>query len=232
MVNIWPFFAQLSGAACPVCGLPGDGLCIGCLDTLPRNHHPCGVCALPLPPEAPPGTLCAECQLQRPSFDEVLAPLLYKTPVDELIARFKYHHGLPVGRMLSEILLRAAGERSDRPELLLPVPIQASRLRERGFNQAGEITCHLAHGLGLKWSTTLLARVRDTGPQRSLGRRRRRRNLRGAFTCLGGIPRHVALVDDVMTTGATAEALSRVLRQAGAGRIEVWTIARTPRGDA
>ena len=232
MVNIWSFFAQLSGAACPLCRAPGDGLCTRCLDTLPRNDHPCSICALPLPPGAPPGTLCAECQLHRPSFDRVLAPLLYAKPVDELIAGFKYHHRLPQGRILSDILLQAVADRPDRPDLLLPVPIQADRLRQRGFNQAGEIARHLARGLGLKWSTTLLARVRDTGPQRGLGRRQRRSNLRGAFTSLAGIPTHVALVDDVITTGATAEELGRVLRRAGAGRIELWAIARTPRGGA
>jgi len=229
MVNIWHFFAQLSGAACPLCRVPGDGLCARCLDTLPRNDRSCNVCALPLPPGAPPETLCAECQLHRPSFDQVLAPLLYARPVDELIAGFKYHHRLPEGRILSDLLLQAAADRPNHPDLLLPVPIQAGRLRERGFNQAAEIARHLARGLGLRWSTTLLARVRDTGPQRGLARRQRRSNLRGAFTSLGDPPPHVALVDDVMTTGATAEELSRVLRRAGAGRIEVWAIARTPR---
>ena len=226
MVNIWSFFAQLSGAACALCRAPGDGLCARCLDTLPRNHHPCSICALPLPPGAPPDTPCAECQLHRPSFDQVRAPLLYARPVDELIAGFKYQHRLPEGRILNDILLQAVAERPDRPDLLLPVPIQADRLRERGFNQASEIARHLAHGLGLNWSTTLLARVRETGPQRGLGRRRRRSNLRGAFTSLGRIPKHVALVDDVITTGATVRQVATTLRQAGVGRISVIAVAR------
>jgi ComF family protein len=230
MMNIWSFFTQLGGAACPLCQAPGDGLCSACLDALPRNHRPCAVCALPLPAGAAPGTLCAQCQANPPAFDQVLAPLLYAPPVDGLIAGFKYHHQLPAGRLLGDLLLRAATDRSTRPELLLPVPIPAGRLRERGFNQAGEIARHLARGLGLKWSPGVLDRIRDAGPQRGMGRAQRLRNLRGAFACRGRVPGHVALVDDVVTTGATAEELCRVLRGAGAARVDVWAIARTPCG--
>ena len=101
MVNIWPFFDQITGAGCPLCRAPGDGLCAACLDALPRNPKPCPVCALPLPVPAAPGTLCADCQIRRPAFDRAVAPLLYLAPVDDLVSGFKYQHRLHLGRVLA-----------------------------------------------------------------------------------------------------------------------------------
>ena len=230
MVNICPDFMQLVGSGCALCRAPADGLCEACLDALPRNLNPCRDCALPLPHSAPALTQCAACQTRAPSFDRAFAPLLYAPPLDDLIAGFKYRQRLPLGRMLGRILARALGDPHERPQLLLPVPAAPRRLRERGFNQAAELTHMLAAHLDIPWTSARLYRVRDAEPQRGLTRRERRRNLRAAFACRGRLPPHVALIDDVITTGATAEEASRVLKNAGAARVEVWAVARTPLG--
>jgi len=231
MVNIWSFFAQLTGGACPLCRAPGAGICAACDAALPRNRHACRRCALPLPDSSPAETLCAACQRHPPAFDRVHAPLRYERPVDDLISRFKYHHGLALGRLLAEILSDSIREDRDAamPELLLPVPMNAAGLRRRGFNQAAELTRVVSRRLGIAWSPRQLSRIRHAEHQRGLKRGQRRRNLRGAFRCQGRLPAHVALVDDVVTTGATVEEISRVLRSGGAKRIEVWAVARTPR---
>jgi len=230
MVNIWPRFAQLTGGGCALCGAPADGLCQACLDTLPRNLNPCRGCALPLPDGAPDDTPCAACQARAPSFDRAFAPLLYTSPLDDLIAGFKYHQRLPLGRMLGNILAATLDGHHEPPQLLLPVPATPQRLRERGFNQAAELARILAAHLNIAWTTGRLCRARDARTQRGLTRRERHRNLRGAFACRGPLPRHVALIDDVITTGATAEEASRILKKAGAERVEVWAVARTPTG--
>lgn len=229
MVNIWSIFSQLAGGGCPLCRQPGDEICLPCRDALPFNHHPCPRCALPMPDTVPAGTQCADCQARSPAFERALAPLQYLPPVDDLVAQFKYHRHLHLGRMLAGILADAARSTDSGIRLLLPVPLQVQRLRERGFNQAGELARWLSPQLGIPWSEGRLIRVRDSGHQQASTRGQRRRNVRGAFACRGRLPPRVALIDDVMTTGATAEAACRALQAAGVERVEVWTVARTPR---
>lgn len=232
MVNIWPVFSQFMGAACALCGTPADGLCPSCRAALPGNDHACMRCALPLPSGAPRGTLCADCQARPPAYDLVVAPLIYDAPVDDLIGAFKYHHRLPLGRLLAGILADALRGRHDLPSLLLPIPAAPGRLRERGFNQAAELARALNQDLEIAYAHRRLIRVRDADRQRGLGRRQRQRNLHGAFAWRGDAPPHVALIDDVMTTGTTVEAASRVLKKAGVECVEVWAVARTPRTTA
>lgn len=232
MVNIWPIFSQVVGGDCPLCRRPGDGICRRCARALPYNRHPCPRCALPLPEAAPPGMLCAECQARTPSFDRVLAPLLYRAPVDKLVAGLKYHQQLHFGPLLAGILAELVQREESGTQLLLPVPMQAQRLRERGFNQAAELARCLSLRLGIPWAADRLLRIHGGDPQQTLKRGQRRHNVRGAFACSSALPARVALIDDVMTTGATAEEASRTLRAAGAERIEVWTVARTPREKA
>lgn len=229
MDNICTRIFQLLGARCPLCHTSADGLCTDCRDALPLNRHACPSCALPLPEGAPAGMSCAGCQRHRPAYDGAFAPLLYLPPVDELIAGFKYHQRRAFGRIVGGLLADALCGRRDAAELLLPVPMHPRRLRERGFNHASEITRIVARRTGIRWHSGILVRTRDGSHQRGLSRRQRLSNIRGAFAARGEVPGHVALVDDVMTTGATAEALSDVLRTAGAQRVEVWAVARTPR---
>jgi ComF family protein len=228
MVNIWPIIDQAFGSCCPICRAPGDGICAGCDAVLPRNRHPCRRCALPLPASAARGSECPACQRRPPAFDRALAPLLYQAPVDDLVSRFKYHHQLDLGRLLAAALAEALQAHPFRPDLLLPVPMSADSLAARGFNQAAELAAQLSRRLAIPWAANRLRRDGSGRHQRGLDRRARLRNLRGAFSTRGRLPAQVAIIDDVLTTGATVEEVSRTLRRAGVERIEVWTVARTP----
>ncbi|HXZ49022.1 MAG TPA: ComF family protein [Usitatibacter sp.] len=148
--------------------------------------------------------------------------------MDRLVQRFKYAGDLAVGRWLADELAMRVGP-EPRPDLLVAPPLAPARLRERGFNQALEVARQIGRRIGVRTSATGLRRLRETPPQEGLTRRERRANLRGAFGCdlaLGGA--HVAIVDDVVTTGATADALARVLKARGAGHVAVWALARAP----
>jgi ComF family protein len=117
--------------------------------------------------------------------------------------------------------------RLPRPDLLVAPPLTRARLRERGFNQALELAKTVGRELGVAVAIEGLRKVRETAPQPSLGGKARRRNLRGAFACRTSLAgAHVAIVDDVLTTGATADAVARVLKGAGAARVSLWTVAR------
>ena len=211
---------------CMLCaGASGNRLvCEACAGSLPRSPQACERCAIAL---ANAG-ICGECQRRAPSFDAAFAAFEYRFPLDRLVQRFKYAGDLAAGKWLAlELAARVAP--CERPDLLVAPPIAPSRLRERGFNQAVVIAKVIGKRLGIRHAPEALAKVRDTSPQPGLGRRARLANLRDAFRCdarLAG--EHVAIVDDVMTTGATADTLARVLKAAGAARVSVWTLARTP----
>jgi ComF family protein len=159
----------------------------------------------------------------------VLAPLLYRAPIDSLVTGLKYQQQLHFAPLLAGILAELAQQKESGVQLLLPVPMQAQRLRERGFNQAAELARCLSLRLGIPWAADRLFRIRGGDQQQTLKRGQRRRNVCGAFACNGVLPARVALIDDVMTTGATAEEACRSLKAAGAERVEVWTVARTGR---
>lgn len=204
--------ALAAGQDCLLCAASADGLvCAGCEARLPRCDAP---------GDEPLGALQA--------FDEWHAAFDYRFPVDRLIQRFKFAGDLVVGRWLARQLSRRVAP-LPAPDLLVAPPLTSARLRERGFNQALEVAKVLGGEQSIGVDIDGLAKVRDTIPQPALGGRARRRNLRGAFTCrLALSGEHVAIVDDVLTTGATADAVARVLKVAGAGRVSVWALARAP----
>ncbi|MET0331963.1 MAG: ComF family protein [Dyella sp.] len=224
--SLWRWLLPLR---CLLCGAPGaDGvdLCPGCVAELPRNRSCCARCALPL---ASPAALCGRCQRQPPPWDAAWAPFRYGWPLDRLESRFKFAAELAAGRVLSALWLREPMPPS-LPSLLLPVPLHQSRLRQRGYNQALELAKPLAGAHALTLRHDLLLRQRATDAQTELDARERRRNVRGAFAIKTDavLPSHVALLDDVMTTGATLAECARVLRRAGVARIDVWALARAP----
>lgn len=211
----------------------GHPLCGSCQDELPWLGGHCRICAVPLPAS---GLVCGACQKRPPTFDRVEAAWRYAFPVDSLITRFKHQARWPLGRLLAEQLshhlLHAFAEGLPRPALLLPVPLGRRRLRRRGFNQAGMLADWLGTALGIPVRGDWLLRPREGANQQELDAAARRRNLRHAFALADraqpdGLA--VALVDDVLTTGATAEALARLLRSRGAARVDVYCLARTPR---
>jgi ComF family protein len=186
-----------------------------------------------------PGLVCAACEAdlgadgtpgawRGVAFDEAIARFEYRFPVDRLVQRFKYGGDLAVGRWLAERLAERVRDAA-RPDLLAVPPLGPTRLRERGFNQALEIARTVGKRLGVAVDARAVARRRDTPPQASLDRRARAANLRGAFACgtdVRGL--HVAIVDDVLTTGATVDAIARVLKAGGAERVSAWAVARAP----
>jgi ComF family protein len=216
---------------CLLCGgnAGSDRLCRGCTDDLPWHRMPhCPQCALP----TANGRLCGACLKRPPAFDRTRSALSYRFPVDQLIQRLKYNGRLAAAPVLGDLLARDV-ESAPHPDLLIPMPLHPSRIRERGFNHASEIGRHVARSLGLPLATTFCQRIRDTPPQVALAYDARRRNVRGAFTCSGDVAgKRIAVIDDVMTTGTSLDELSKTLKQAGATEVEAWVVARTlPHGD-
>jgi ComF family protein len=155
-------------------------------------------------------------------------PFRYGWPLDRLESRFKFAGDLAAGRALSQLCLREP--LPALPQVIVPVPLHRSRLRQRGYNQALELARPLTQALGVPLRRDLLWRTRSTHAQTELGALARRRNVRGAFDVrnVDSLPAHVALFDDVMTTGATLIECARVLRRAGVQRVDVWALARAP----
>ena len=213
---------------CLLCDEPAGtvcNLCDACVGELPAVSNPCVVCGAGAVPHS---TLCRSCAMRAPRMDRTICALAYAPPVDYLVGRLKFGRDLRVVPALATVLDRAVA-REASVDWLAPVPISAARLRHRGFNQAIEIARHLGrrHAIPLTWAVRR-RRGADT-PQSSLPDTAARRvNVAGAFEVGGAIHGHVAIVDDVVTTGATVNALARCLKRAGAERVDVWAVARTP----
>lgn len=215
---------------CLLCGERGQGrlsLCAACAADMPRNDVCCMRCGLPLAAAAP---LCGRCQKCAPPWDAAWVPFRYEWPLAPLEARFKFGADLAAGRSLAT-LWTGSTPPVELPQAVVPVPLHRSRLRRRGYNQALELAKPLARQLGIPLLRDALQRVRATGAQTDLNALQRRRNVRGAFAVPAGaaLPAHVAVLDDVFTTGATLGECARVLRRAGVARVDVWALARAPR---
>jgi ComF family protein len=218
---------------CAVChGWGEQRVCATCLHRFVPPRPRCRRCALAVPPGV---TVCGTCLTAPPPFDRALAAVDYQHPWSTLILQLKFNAGLELASVLATLLAEAALSRpGPLPDLLLPVPLSPARLRERGFNQAWELARRLGPALPVPASAGVLHRVADTPHQLAFPVERRAANVSGAFAVAGAhraavAGRCVALVDDVMTTGATAAEAARVLKRAGAARVEVWALARTPR---
>lgn len=216
---------------CRLCGATtgaGDGLCAGCLTDLPWVAGGCRCCARSLP-DGTTVELCGACLKKPPAFDTTTALLRYRAPVDYLIQRLKFSGELAVAPLLARQLARKISGRTNvLPELLIPVPLHHTRLRERGFNQSTELARQLSRRLKIPVQHKLCRRIRHTPPQSLMPPAERRRNLCRAFRVDGKLyAGHVAIIDDVLTTGHTASELASALRHAGARMIEVWVIARS-----
>jgi len=200
--------------------------CRACFATLPWNLPACPHCAEPLPGR-PEARLCGRCLRRPPSFECSRVPLRYEQEVAFLVQRFKFEASPRAGAVLLALLEAGLSETALAwPEALVPVPLHPRRARERGFDQGEWLARRLARRLEL--SLVRARRCRDTPTQRGLDRDERRRNLSGAFVIEAALPHRVVLVDDVMTTGATLEALAVACRAAGAREVEAWAVARTP----
>ena len=216
------FLANLFfGGACFLCrGRSHELLCDACRSELPHlAAELCPRCALP----SPGGAVCGRCLAAPPAYDATTAVLAYDFPADALVHALKFRGELALAPFLGKLLSYAIqNERIDR---VIPVPLSAARLRSRGYNQAVEIARHIERG---KLDVDACVRHQDAAPQMQLPWDERQRNVRGAFRCrrpLTGAT--VAVVDDVMTTGATLDEIARTLKRAGAARVVNWVVART-----
>jgi ComF family protein len=213
--------------SCALCGGAAGRwpVCEACAADLPRHQAPrCPRCAEDHIDE----TECGRCRLTPPAFDACAAALPYAFPTDHLLHEFKYRGRLPLADWFAGWLYAALPE-DDAYDLVVPMPLHPARLRERGFNQAAEVARGVARRLGSPLDVDSCQRLRATPPQARLDREARRANLRDAFVCqrdLQGL--RVLLVDDVLTTGATADALARALKDQGARRVTAGVIARAP----
>lgn len=219
---------QLPGR-CAFCLAEAEGecpWCAACFAALPWNLPACPRCAEPLPGrlEARP---CGRCLRRPPPFVRSRVPLRYAEEVAGLVQRFKFEASPRAGAVLLALLEAGLpGAALAWPQALVAVPLHPRRARERGFDQGEWLARRLARRLELPLARA--RRRRDTPTQRGLDRDERRRNLSDAFVMASPLPPRVALVDDVMTTGATLGALAASCRAAGAREVEAWAVARTP----
>ena len=214
---------------CQAAGHEGMDICPGCLADLPHNRNCCALCALPLPSRHPTDSLCGECQRHAPVFDRCYSAFLYREPLSQLVTGLKFQARMHYGRLLGQLLVRGLREQgAPIPQVLLPVPLHPQRLRERGYNQSLEVARWVARGLGLNLDSETCTRPRATAAQSGLSLKERHRNMRGAFSVARPLEAdRVAILDDVVTTGSTVTELAKVLKNAGAKRVDVWAVART-----
>ena len=222
---------RLLPSSCPLCDVTlghGEYLCKSCHRALPLLVRPCPRCGLPLPASTSGELHCGSCQTNPPDFDRLIATSRYAPPMSHLIMAFKFHRQLQHARLFAHLLasaVRQAGH--ELPDIILPVPLHASRQRQRGYNQALEIARLLSGWLHIPVAVNVVQRTRATAPQSELDAAARIHNVRGAFDVRQALPyRHIALLDDVVTTGNTVNEISRVIKTSGVQRVDVWSIAR------
>lgn len=220
--TLWPSSCILCGG-----GDVGIDLCRDCAADLPRNETACVVCAEPLPDGAP--QVCGDCLRDPPPFGSSFVPFRYAYPLDHLVHGLKFRNELACGSVLGQLFARCLLARDEPlPDAIVPVPLAPRRYRQRGYNQASELALAIRRITGIAIASDVAIRQRETAEQAGLDRKSRRRNVRGAFAAVAPLrARHVAILDDVVTTGSTVRELAEVLRQAGAEQVVVWAIART-----
>ena len=212
---------------CALCAArSGDKqLCAECVRFLPATREPCPICALP----SPGALVCGACLKRPPPYASTIAAWVYAYPVDRLIHALKYGGRLSLADPLADALAGAVRSQVRAlPDAIVAMPLAVSRQRERGFNQAQELARRVSHFTAIPLAGGL-ARVVDGPPQAALAWNARARNVRHAFVADDSLRgRSIAIVDDVMTTGATLAAATRAAIHAGAKRVDAWVVARTP----
>jgi ComF family protein len=221
---------EMFSGRCELCGCKikySKMLCAACKWDLPWLGHICRRCSVPISKHNQ--GLCGRCQSQPPYYDRVYSLFSYRQPVTGLIVALKFQHRLHLARLLGQLMIDDLLLRLDSmPDIILPVPLHPQRLRERGFNQAYELARFVSAELNVEISAAV-ERCRDGQPQIALSRKHRIKNIHGVFRVhdQGAMTKsHVLIIDDVMTTGATVNELARILKQAGAARVDVVTLAR------
>ena len=220
--------ARLVSRDCALCGTRSfNSLCQPCTADLPqRRITGCRLCAA----VSSSGEICGHCLVDPPKFDETVVAFDYVFPLDRLLQAYKFREHLALVNLFADALETAVRRRGgELPTRVVPLPLSRARLAERGFNQSALLAERVANSLKLKYAPHGLLKVRDTPPQSGLNREARQKNVRGAFDCGGSLAgEHIALVDDVMTTGATLAEAAKAIKKAGATRVSAWVVARGP----
>lgn len=227
------FLAQIRQRHCLLCEAThqeSHGICGPCLADLPWLGKSCRYCGLQLPEDSH-SDICGQCLHQPPLFDQCAGLFHYDFPVREIITQLKFHNRLwfvpPLGELLAARIRQHYG--SQRPDWIVVPPLHKQRLRERGFNQALELARIVSRRTGIPIASRALVKIRETPRQSQLKAQERAKNLRGSFGVKRSFPQmHLLLIDDIVTTGHTAQEITRVLKKAGAARVDLFCIARTP----
>lgn len=215
---------------CFLCDIecPGDqALCADCFSELPRIVSACPQCSAMLPVDK---LYCGQCQRSPPPYRFCLAAFSYQSVMPYLISQYKFHGQLLLSRLFAQSLadkVLQAYQEDVLPDVIIPVPLHINRLRERGFNQAHEIAKQLSKRLSIPVDSSHLKRHKATQAQTLIATKERAQNVKNAFHAELSV-KHVALVDDVVTTGATIAAACHALEKSGVEIIDVWCIARPP----
>lgn len=217
---------MLPAQPCVLCGsMSHEGLwCAACDGALPYLDAPhCPVCALP----TLGGATCGQCLKHPLLFTRTTAVFGYAFPLDKLMQALKYREQLALAHAFAGKLAQRI-DKTDLPDCVIPMPLHPAKLRERGFNQSLLLASGVARELDVRLLHNACQRVRDTPPQSALTWKERKKNVRGAFRCDADLTgKRVALVDDVMTTGASLDALAEAVQKMGAREIGIWVVART-----
>lgn len=216
---------------CILCGLPSEiqlDLCVLCKNDLPWLSNTCQVCSHPLPSSSE-DFLCGACQYQNKYFQRTIAAFAYTYPINRWIKSLKFQEQLRYSKLLGKIYaeyLQKHYKNHPWPEVIVPVPLHKKRLQERGFNQSLELARELTALLKIPLDFKSCQRNHLNEPQSLVSAKKRHQNVARVFSCSNRLPKHVAIIDDVMTTGETVNSLSEVLLQQGAKTIDIWCIAR------
>ncbi len=219
---------------CILCHAPAHSqqdLCHACRIELPILPQSCSRCAKIFTTPLESHLLCGACLQHPPAFDATYALFTYQPPITKLIMELKFHQALVNSRLLGELLADAIQHHwyhnKPLPEMIIPVPLHNKRLRERGFNQAVEMARPIRRLLDIPIDTTTCQRIKYTEPQARLQSEKRHANIKNSFKIMTDLTgRHIAVLDDVITTGGTIEEISKTLKIAGAARIDIWSCAR------
>ena len=226
------FLQKIFPYTCAVCKLRSDtnrDLCSVCYGELPWLIDVCYQCGQPLV-DAYESVRCQKCMFSPPNFDRFCGLFHYQPPIDKLITQLKFNYKLAYGNLLGQLLLEQYSlwyKTATIPEAIIPVPLHNLRYRARGFNQVQEILRPFMRAQNIAIVDDLCIKLKHTKPQTRIGAKYRRRNLKGVFQLARKVPyEHIAIVDDVFTTGSTIRAVSEVFRAAGVQCIDVWCICR------
>ncbi|HEY9032073.1 MAG TPA: ComF family protein [Kangiella sp.] len=229
---------------CSLCGLNAEhlGFCEPCLSAVQRQGQYCQQCGNSLGKQPfgatcgqclgkqPFGATCGQCLRKPPRYQKLVAATHYEFPVSHAISEMKFEKQLHHIRSFSNLLIEEINnhyQNKELPEAIVPIPLHSNRLRERGFNQSQLIAKHLTRKLQVPLLDHALLRVKDTPHQIGLKAIERRKNLKRAFEIKQTMPKHIALVDDVVTTGSTIQEASKQCLKHGVERIDVWCLAKT-----